>query len=38
VLRHCDLSDLRLAVEWPSNRNRIVIVTTALESRIAVRC
>jgi len=30
VLRHCDLNDLsRTIVERPSNRSRIVVVTTA---------
>jgi len=30
VLRYCDLNDLWQAVERPSNRSQIVIVTTAL--------
>jgi len=30
VLRHCDLNDLWLAVERPSNRSRIVVVITVL--------
>ena len=30
VLRHCDLNDLGYAVEQPSNRSRVVDVTTAL--------
>jgi len=29
-LRHCDLNDLWQAVERPSSRSRIVVVTTAL--------
>ena len=36
-LRHCDLSDLGSAVEWPSNRSRIVVVTTALTDADGMR-
>jgi len=28
-LQRCDLNDLWSAVEWPSNRGRIAVVTTA---------
>ena len=31
-LRKCDLNDIWWAVEWPSNRSRIVVVTTALRN------
>ena len=37
VLRHYDLNDLsETAVERPSNRSRIVVVTTALVSLMSV--
>jgi len=30
ALRHCVLNDRRQAVEWPSNRSRIVVVVRSL--------
>jgi len=37
-LRHCDLNDLRLAVEWPSNSRRVVVLTTCLKASFIFWC
>jgi len=35
VLRHCDLNDLWWAVERPSNRSRVIVVTTVLHRTVS---